>query len=201
MLQILPRPSAGAFLLVAPVLSVGFDPVGGEYFAGVEVDDRDGAVVGDGEDAFSGVGSSGGEVVHAAGAAEAHFPGAVGAVVAQPEVFRGAGFRGSRFRGCPVGGSWGVTFQGAVRALLVASPGREYPYSAAASVTESCLLMMRRTTTRAFDMGSTVAYVATHQSPINCRLCPELRHPRLHWRKSPLRLRRAFSVPGPIRRQ
>jgi hypothetical protein len=33
-----------------------------------------------------------------------------------------------------------------------------------------------RTATRCFDMRRTVTHVPTHQSPIRCHLCPELRH-------------------------
>src|SRR5690554_6228583 len=35
-------------------------------------------------------------------------------------------------------------------------------------------------TTRCFDMHATVTYVATHQGPITCDICPELRHPWIH---------------------
>jgi hypothetical protein len=52
--------------------------------------------------------------------------------------------------------------------------------AAAAAVTDSCLVMTLRTATRFFDMGPTVTHDATHLSPINCRLCPELRHPWGH---------------------
>jgi hypothetical protein len=52
----------------------------------VEFDDGDGGVVGDGEDAFSGVGGADAEVVHAAGSSEAHFAEGVEDVVAQSVV-------------------------------------------------------------------------------------------------------------------
>jgi hypothetical protein len=48
------RPAAGFALLVAPVGLVRLDEVGGEDFAGGEVDDGDVVVVGEGEDACAG---------------------------------------------------------------------------------------------------------------------------------------------------
>ncbi len=65
------RPSAGGFLRIAPVGLVGLDLVGGDDFAGVEVDDGDGGVVGDGDDALAGVFDADGEVVHLGGASQA----------------------------------------------------------------------------------------------------------------------------------
>ena len=53
---------------------------------------------------------------------------------------------------------------------------RLIPYSAAAAVTDNCDEMTLRTATRCFDMRGTVTHVPTHQSPIRCHLCPELRH-------------------------
>jgi len=81
-----PGPSARGSLRVAPVGPVGVDVVGGEDLAGFEGDDGDGGVVGDGQDACSGVGVADAEVVHASGSAEAHLPEFVEAVVAQQVV-------------------------------------------------------------------------------------------------------------------
>jgi hypothetical protein len=78
-------------------VAVGFDPVGGRYFACVEVDDRDGGVVGDREDAFAGVVASGSEMVHASGAAEAHLPSEAGAILTQPIVAGRAGVAGREY--------------------------------------------------------------------------------------------------------
>ena len=60
-------PSAGCFVLVAPVVLVRLDQVDGEDFAGGEVGDGDVVVVGEREDAFAGVSAADPEVVHAAG--------------------------------------------------------------------------------------------------------------------------------------
>jgi hypothetical protein len=104
---------------VAPVGFVGFDAVAGEQFAGVEVDDGDGGVVGDGEDAFAGVGRAGAEVVHAPGASEAHLAEGVKDVVAQSVV---AGLsvagRGGLGEG-GVGGGRGAPGEFAVWAVVV----------------------------------------------------------------------------------
>src|SRR5688572_7732727 len=87
-------PSARAFLRVSPVVAVGLDVVGGEDLAGGEFDDGDGGVVGDGEDAFAGVGVADAEVVHASGSAQAHLAEFVEQVVAQPVVTGAAGAGG-----------------------------------------------------------------------------------------------------------
>ena len=79
-----------------------------EDFAGGEVDDGDGGVVGDGEDACAAVGGADAEVVHAAGAAEADLPVVVDVVVAEP-VVAGAVSGGSGF------GRGGVGVRGVVR--------------------------------------------------------------------------------------
>ena len=65
--------------------------MGGEDFACDEVDDGDGLVVGDGQDALSAVGVADSEVVHAAGVADADFAPGVDAVVAQSVVAGGGG--------------------------------------------------------------------------------------------------------------
>ena len=113
--MVTPWPSAGLFLLVAPIASVGVDGVGAEDFAGELVDDCDGGLVGDGEDAAVCVAGAA-EVVHAAGAAEADLAVVVGLVVAQPVVAGvadgagwsrfgcgGVGDRGGEPLQCPVG--------------------------------------------------------------------------------------------------
>lgn len=76
-------PSAGWFELVSPVASGGVDVVFAEDFAGVELDDGGGGVVGDREDACAGVVSADAEVVHASGSADADVTVGVDAVVAQ----------------------------------------------------------------------------------------------------------------------
>ena len=118
--MVTPWPSAGLFLLVAPIASVGVDGVGAEDFAGELVDDCDGGLVGDGdgdgEDAAVCVAGADAEVVHAAGAAEADLAVVVGLVVAQPVVAGvadgagwsrfgcgGVGDRGGEPLQCPVG--------------------------------------------------------------------------------------------------
>ena len=70
---------------VAPVASVGVDGVGAEDFA-VEVDDGDGVVVDEGEDAFASVLGADAEVVHAGGAAQAGFAVCADLVVADAVV-------------------------------------------------------------------------------------------------------------------
>ena len=91
----------------------------GEDFAGGEVADGDVGVVGDGEDAFSGVCFADAEVVHAACASEAHLAGGIQAVVAQAVVLLGAWAGGSCLRGGLVGLAGGAACQSAVGALLV----------------------------------------------------------------------------------
>lgn len=70
------------------------DLVRRDDFVGVEVDDGDGVLVGDGEDAFAVVLDADAEVVHAAGAAQAHLAVGGDMVGVQPEVARGADRRG-----------------------------------------------------------------------------------------------------------
>jgi hypothetical protein len=72
--------------LVAPVAPFRFDQVAGEDLARVEGDDRDVDLVDDREDARSGMGGPGVEMVQAAGPAQGQRTLAVGAVVAEPEV-------------------------------------------------------------------------------------------------------------------
>src|SRR4051794_41776049 len=78
----------------------------GEDFAGGEFGDGDVVVVGEGQDAFAGVGGADAEVVHAAGAAQGHAALGVEAVVAQPGVLPGVAGGGG-------GGVWGGAGGGA----------------------------------------------------------------------------------------
>jgi hypothetical protein len=74
--------------------------VDGEDFAGVELSDRDPAVVGEREYAFAGVCGTDVEVVHPSGAAKGHLASGVEAVVAQAVVPGGVAVAGrERFRG------------------------------------------------------------------------------------------------------
>ena len=93
--------------------------VGGDDLAGVEVDDRDGGVVDEREDAFAAVGGSDAEVVHAAGAAETDLPVGVDVVVANTVV--GAVVVSGRdgFGGGAVGGVGSEAAAGAVRSAGV----------------------------------------------------------------------------------
>src|SRR5262245_40449007 len=114
------RPAAGLFVLVAPVALGRLDEVDGEDFAGGEVGDRDAGVVGEGEDAFAGVGGAAGEVVHAAGAPQGHAAVLVEAVVAQAVVAWGVSVGGwGGFRGRSVSVARGAAAQRSVRALFV----------------------------------------------------------------------------------
>ena len=65
------RPSAGLLLLVAPVAAGRVDLVGAEDLAGVEVDDGDGRLVDEGEDAFAVVEAADAVVLRASGSADA----------------------------------------------------------------------------------------------------------------------------------
>jgi hypothetical protein len=96
----------------------GVDGVGGEDLAGLEVDDGDGGVVGDGQDPVSAVGVADAEVVHAAGAADRDFAPVIDAVVAQPEVTAGVA-GGGGFRQRRIGGGRGSSGEFAVGSLLV----------------------------------------------------------------------------------
>ena len=83
------------------------------------MDDGDGVVVGDGQDAFAGVGGADAEVVHASGAAEAHFSEWVEVVVAEPVVLRAAVSGRGCFGERGVGGGWGAPIEFSVRPSLV----------------------------------------------------------------------------------
>ena len=92
----------------------------GEDFAGVELSDRDPAVVGEREDPFAGMCDAGVEVVHPAGAAQGHLAADVEPVVAQAVVAGGVAVaRRERFRGCAVSIARGPAPERPVRAALV----------------------------------------------------------------------------------
>src|SRR6185312_11335415 len=112
------RPSAGLFHVVAPVAAFGVDGVGGDDFAGVEVDDGDGGFVDESDDAFASMFDADAEVVHSAGPAEAPFAVVGDVVVAEPEMAL-AGGSGESFRGRSVGGAGCLAVVAAVRAVLV----------------------------------------------------------------------------------
>ena len=108
---ITPWPSAGALVLVAPVVAVGLDEVFAEDFAGGEFCDGDGGVVDEHEDPFASVFFSDSEVVHSPGATQCVFPSGVEPVDAD-QVVGGVG-EGVRcgFDGCVVGVFGGVTVE------------------------------------------------------------------------------------------
>ena len=106
--------------MVAPVGLVGLDEMDREDLAGGEVGDGDVMVVGDGQDAFAGVGGADAEVVHLSGAAKGHAAFGVQAVVAQAVVLLGVAVGGrSGLGGGAVGVAWGSPVQRAVWAPLV----------------------------------------------------------------------------------
>ena len=92
-----PRPLAGVFVLVAPVVVVGVDVVAGDKLVVGFADDGDG-VDGD-QDQYWGVGggASDAEVVQATGVAQGEFAELVDGVMADAEVLEGrrggSGFR------------------------------------------------------------------------------------------------------------
>jgi hypothetical protein len=85
----LPRPSAGAFLLVAPVVVVGVDAVAGDEMVAGFADDGDGG--GGDQDQYRGVGvgAADAEVVQLAAVAQGEFAEFVDGVVADAEVVDG----------------------------------------------------------------------------------------------------------------
>ena len=93
--------------------------MGGEDLTGFEVDDGDGGVVGEGEDAFAGVGGADAEVVHPTGAAQAHLAEGVEPVVADAVVAGGVGSGWCGFGQGAVGVAGGGAVQGAVGSFLV----------------------------------------------------------------------------------
>jgi hypothetical protein len=82
----IPRPSAGVFLFVAPVVAVGVDRVAGDELIAGFADDGDG-VCGDQDQCWGvGVGASDAEVVKLAAVAQGEFAELVDGVVADAEV-------------------------------------------------------------------------------------------------------------------
>jgi hypothetical protein len=82
----LPRPLAGVFLLVAPVVAVGVDAVTGDELVAGFADDDDGC--GGDQDQYRGVGvgAPDAEVVELAAVAQGEFAELVDGVVADAEV-------------------------------------------------------------------------------------------------------------------
>jgi hypothetical protein len=115
----IPRPSAGVFILVAPVVFVGVDVVAAEELVSCFADDGNG--VGGDQDQYRGVGvgAADAEVVQAAGVAQGEFAELVDDVIADAEVsVGGVGWAG--FGAGAVSLGWcGAGGQGAVGALGV----------------------------------------------------------------------------------
>ena len=134
----IPRPSAGVFVLVAPVVFVGVDVVAAEDVVVGFADHCDG--VGGDEDQYgdAGVGDADAEVVQSAAVAEGEFAELVDGVVADAEV-RGGLAVGRR------GGLW------AGRGRLPGSPAR-LPQT---SARDSTSLPWTRCPTRRRDVGHT----------------------------------------------
>ena len=85
----IPRPSAGVFVLVAPVVFVGVDVVAAEYAVAGFADDGDGG--GGDQDQYrgAGVGAADAEVVQPAAVAQGEFAELVDGVVADAKVRAG----------------------------------------------------------------------------------------------------------------
>ena len=92
--------------------------MGGQDLAGLKFGDRDGGLVGDGEDFLAAVGGADAEVVHAAGVADADLAAGVDMVITQPVVAVRGGC-GASFGQGPVGLAGSGTLQCPVRAVLV----------------------------------------------------------------------------------
>ena len=84
-----PRPSAGVFLLVAPVVAVGVDVVAGDGLIIGLGDDGDGGGGDEDEDFGAGVGSADAEMVQAAGVTQREFAAVIDGVAADAEVLGG----------------------------------------------------------------------------------------------------------------
>ena len=110
-------------MVVAPVAAVGVDGVFAEDFAGVLVDDGDGAGVDEDGHRLTFVGGADAEVVHPAGAAEADLAEAVDVVVADPVVRIAALSGWGGFDGGGVGLGWGGAVQCPVGSDLVVDVG------------------------------------------------------------------------------
>ena len=87
----LPRPSAGVFLLVAPVVAVGVDVVAADEVVAGFADDGDNLGGYEYQDRGVGVFAADAEVVQAAAVAQGELAELVDGVVADAEVFGGAG--------------------------------------------------------------------------------------------------------------
>jgi hypothetical protein len=85
----LPRPSAGGFLLVAPVVGVGVDAVAGDELVGVLGDDGDRGGGDKDKDFSAGVGNADAEVMQAAGVTQGEFAAVIDRVAADAKVFGG----------------------------------------------------------------------------------------------------------------
>ena len=116
-------PSAGWFVVVAPVAAVGVDGVFAEDFAGVLVDDGDGVGVDEDGHRLTFVGGADAEVVHPAGAAEADLAEAVDVVGADPVVRIAALSGWGGFDGGGIGLGWGGAVQCPVGSDLVVDVG------------------------------------------------------------------------------
>jgi transposase len=81
-----PRPSAGVFLLVAPVVAVGVDVVAGDGLVVGLGDDGDGGGGDEDEDFGAGVGGADAEMVQAAGVTQREFAAVIDGVAADAEV-------------------------------------------------------------------------------------------------------------------
>src|SRR5580698_3819834 len=84
-----PRPSAGASLLVAPVVAVGVDVVAGDEPVVGLGDDGDGRGGDEDEDFGAGVGDADAEVMEAAGVSQGEFAAVIDGVAADAEVLGG----------------------------------------------------------------------------------------------------------------
>src|SRR5512135_1342070 len=114
-----PRPTAGVSPRVAPVAAIRLDPMGREDLAGLEGDDRDLELVGDGQDAPPRVGGADLEVVHPAAPPHREGALAVGDVVAEAEVPGRAPAGGPGLRERAIGRGRGAPADRPVGPLLV----------------------------------------------------------------------------------
>ncbi|WP_158090711.1 hypothetical protein [Mycobacterium saskatchewanense] len=85
----IPRPSAGVFVLVAPVVFVGVDGVAAQDVVAGFADDGDGVVGDQDQDWGTGVGAADAQVVQVAAVAQGEFAELVDGVVADAELWVG----------------------------------------------------------------------------------------------------------------
>ena len=116
-------PSAGWFVLVAPVAAVGVDGVLAEDFAGVVVEHGDGVGVDEDCHRLACMDGADAEVVHAAGAAEADLAEAVDVVVADAVVRIVALSSWGGLDGGGIGLGWGGAMERTMRPDLVVDAG------------------------------------------------------------------------------